>query len=114
MKAIPKSLLSHQASVYRETETGQWGGGNLELMGNLVRIRIEPSSRVVRDKNDREMQLSAVLFVDCKNSLNTAGTLEEDLILDFQGTRYRIVSVEPLYDEKRLHHYEIGMVRYAG
>ena len=39
--------------------------------------------------------------------------MKEDLIVDFQGQKHRIVSVEPLYDENKLHHYEIGMVRYA-
>lgn len=114
MKAIPKKLLIHAATVYQETKTGSgWNGTTLELTGQLTHVRIEPSSRVVRDKNNREQQLAATLFFDCRNSQNTAGDLKEDLIVDFQGQKHRIVSVEPLYDENKLHHYEIGMVRYA-
>ena len=114
MKAIPKKLLIHSAAVYQETKTGAgWNGKELELTGQFTHIRIEPSSQVIRDKNNREQQLSATIFFDCKNSQSTAGDPKEDLILDFQGDKYRIVSVEPLYDGKRLHHYEIGMVRYA-
>ena len=115
MMAIPKKLLIHSAAVYQEAKTGSgWNGATMKLIGQLTHVRIEPSSRVVRDKNNREQQLAATLFFDCKNSQNTAGALKEDLIVDFQGQKHRIVSVEPLYDENKLHHYEIGMVRYAG
>ena len=113
MRAIPKKLLIHTAAVYQETKTGSgWNGATLERIGQLMHVRIEPSSRVVRDKNNREQQLAATLFFDCRNSQNTAGDLKEDLIVDFQGQKHRIVSVEPLYDGRKLHHYEIGMVRY--
>ena len=115
MRAIPKKLLIHAATVYQESKTGSgWSGTALELIGQLTHVRIEPSSRVVRDKNNREIQLAATLFYDCKNSQSTAGDLKEDLIIDFQGSMHRIVSVDPLYDARQLHHYEIGMVRYAG
>ena len=114
MRAIPKKLLIHTAAVYQDTKTGSgWNGATLERIGQLMHVRIEPSSRVVRDKNNREQQLAATLFFDCRNSQNTAGDLKEDLIVDFQGQKHRIVSVEPLCDENKLHHYEIGMVRYA-
>lgn len=115
MMAIPKKLLIHSAAVYQEAKTGSgWNGATMKLIGQLTHVRIEPSSRVVRDKNNREQQLAATLFFDCKNSRNTANELQEDLIADFGGDKYRIVSVEPLYDRRRLHHYELGMVRYAG
>lgn len=115
MRAIPKKLLIHSADVYQEAKMGSgWDGAALEMAGRLSHVRIEPSSRIVRDKNNREQQLAATLFFDCKNSSSTAGDLKEDLIVDFQRQKHRIVSVEPLYDGRKLHHYEIGMVRYAG
>ena len=115
MRAIPKKLLIHEATVYQEAKTGSgWDGTTLEMIGRLSHVRIEPSSRIVRDKNNREQQLAATLFFDCKNSQNTVRDLKEDLVVDFQGQKHRIVSVEPLYDGRKLHHYEIGMVRYAG
>lgn len=114
MKPIPKKLLIHSADVYEETKDGKgWDGTELKQIGTLSTIRIEPSSKIVRDKNNLEIQLAATLFFDCKHSRNTSGKLEEDLIIDFQGLKHRIVSIEPLYDERKLHHYEIGMVRYA-
>lgn len=114
MMAIPRGMLIHSMDVYREEKSSDWSGKRLTLLGGLYHVRVEPSSRVVRDKNNKEIQLAATLFFDCKNSRNTANELQEDLIADFGGDKYRIVSVEPLYDRRRLHHYELGMVRYAG
>lgn len=115
MRAIPKKLLTHSADVYQESKTGSgWDGAALEMIGRLAHVHMEPSSKVVRDKNNCEQQLAATLFFDCRNSQSTAGELKEDLIVDFQGQKHRVVSVEPLYDGRKLHHYEIGMVRYAG
>lgn len=113
MRAILKSLLIHSAEVYREGKTKDWDGKKLESVGKLSYIRIEPSSRVVRDKNNMEIQLAATLFYCCRNSQNTSGELREDQVLDFQNDKYRIVFVEPLYDGRKLHHYEVGLVRYA-
>ena len=113
MRPIPKHMLIHSAEISKEV-SGDWGTSGLERLGTLTRIRIESSSKVVRDKNNKELQLAATLFFDCKNSKGNAGLLKEDHIVDFQGDKYRIVAVEPLTDRRKLHHYEAGMVKYAG
>ena len=113
MRAIPKKLLIHDAVLKREKKN-EWGTGELETVTELSRIRIEPSSRIVRDKNNVEYQLAATLFFDCKNSCPSDQEFREDDIIDFHGSMHRIISVEPLYDERKLHHYEMGMIRYAG
>lgn len=113
MRAIPKKLLIHDAVLKREKKN-EWGSGALETVTELSRIRIEPSSRITRDKNNVEYQLAAILFFDCKNSQPMNQKFREDGIIDFHGSLYRIISVEPLYDERKLHHYEMGMIRYAG
>ncbi len=113
MRAIPKKLLIHDAVLKREKKS-EWGSGALETVTELSRIRIEPSSRITRDKNNVEYQLTAILFFDCKNSWPSNQEFREDDIIDFHGSLHRIISVEPLYDERKLHHYEMGMIRYAG
>ena len=55
MLAIPKKLLIHTAAVYQETKTGSgWNGATLERIGQLMHVRIEPSSRVDRKTSCRE------------------------------------------------------------
>lgn len=112
MKPIPKALLIHDGELQKAIP-GEWDSAGLEHIEDLKKIRIEPSSRIVRDKNNAEIQLAAVMFFDCKNSRPSGQVFEEDQIFDFSGQKHRIVSIEPLYDGKKLHHYEIGMVRYA-
>lgn len=113
MRAIPKSLLIHHASLLQEIP-GKWGSEGLQRKAELEHIRIETSSKIVRDKNNAEQQLSAMLFFDCRNSSPRDLQFQEDQIVDFHGVKHRIVSIEPMYDNRKLHHYEIGMVRYAG
>lgn len=112
IKSIPKKLLIHSGELLKAVP-GDWGSSGLEHLADLDRIRVEPSSKVVRDKNNAEIQLAALMFYDCKNSKPTGQIFEEDQIFDFNGQKHRIVSVEPLYDGRKFHHYEIGMVRYA-
>lgn len=113
MRSIPKALLIHSVIHAKTEESDQWGGERLKGQQELRYVRVEPSSRVIRDKNNAEVQLAATLFFDCKNSRPAGTVFLEDQVIDFQGQKYRIVSVEPLTDRRKLHHYEIGMVKYA-
>lgn len=97
----------------READADRWGVAEQTESRELKYVRIEPSSRIVRDKNNAEIQLVATLFYDCKNSRPRGVQFTEDDIIIFNGQKHRIVSVEPLYDERRRHHYEMGLVKYA-
>lgn len=67
----------------------------------------------IRDKNNAEVQLAATLFYDCRNSRPSDVSFEVDQVVDFNGQKHQIKTVETLYDNLKLHHYEIGMVRYG-
>lgn len=113
MRPIPKVLLIHTVTQAKVKGNEGWGDESLTDQQELRYVRVEPSSRVIRDKNNAEVQLAATLFFDCKNSRPVGTAFSEDQVIDFQGQKYRIVSVEPLTDRRKLHHYEIGMVKYA-
>lgn len=36
---------------------------------------------------------------------------ETDDLIEFNGVMHRVKVVEPQYDNKRLHHYEMGLVK---
>ena len=76
-------------------------------------VRIEPSSKVIKDKNNNEIQLAATFFFDCKNSKPKNILFEEGDIVVFNNQKHKIQLIEPLFDKKKLHHYEIGLVRQA-
>lgn len=113
MKPISKKLLIHTVTLYKKISTDKWGSEKLDTGQTLSNIRIEPSKQIIRDKNNAEVQLAATLFYDCRNSRPSDVSFEVDQIVDFNGQKHQIKTVEPLYDNSKLHHYEIGMVRYG-
>ena len=113
MKPIPKRLLIHTATLYQRVNVDKWGKGELNGGQAMSNIRIEPSKQIIRDKNNAEVQLAATLFYDCRNSRPLNMTFVVDQIVDFNGMKHQIKVVEPLYDNSKLHHYEIGMVKYG-
>lgn len=112
MKAIPKQLLIHEITL-KTAEKDRWGKEILKEGQAVTRVRVEPSSKIIRDKNNAEIQLCAVLIYDCKNSRPKGLVFREDDLVFFNGQKHKIQTVEPLYDEKKLHHYEMGLIRNA-
>ena len=113
MHPIPKKLLIHTVTRARTTDNDRWDEGSLTDQQELKYVRMEPSSKVVRDKNNAEIQLVATLFYDCKNSRPRDIKFAVDDIILFNGQRHAIQIVEPLYDGGRLHHYELGLIKHA-
>ena len=56
VKPIPKTILIHRATL-REKIKDSWDTESPKKVGELERIRIEPSNKVIRDKNNEELQL---------------------------------------------------------
>lgn len=113
MRVIPKKLLIHDATLHRVSENDRWGKAQMDEGTHLTSIRMEPSSSIVRDKNNAEIQLAATLFFDCRNSRPRGMEFSVDDIIVFNGQKHQVKLVEPLYDRKRLHHYELGLIAYA-
>lgn len=111
IKAIPKKLLIHEVTHSQSKKTDRWGTSETENEQTLKRVRMEPSGKIVRDKNNAEIQLSATLFYDCRNSTPRTVIFAIDDIISFNGEKHKVKVVEPLYDGKKLHHYELGLVK---
>ena len=113
MRPIPKKLLIHDAMLHRKTGADRWGKEALDEGVALSYVRLEPSSRIVRSKNGAEVQLAAILFYDCQNSRPSGIVFREDDIVLFNGQKHKVQTVEPLYDGRKLHHYEMGLISHA-
>lgn len=111
MRAIPKSLLIHSVEFREKLEEDRWGQSTVSFEQTLSCVRFEPSSKIVRTTNNSEVQLSAILIYDCTNSRPKNFEFKLDNIISFNNQKYRVVFIEPLYDNKKLHHYEIGLVK---
>lgn len=113
MKPIPKKLLIHTVQLRAVNDKNAWGNETLGDPIELKNVRLEPSTKYVKDKDHNEIQLAAMLFFDIHNSRPHGQIFNDGQVLVFNGERYRIQLVEPLYDGRRLHHYELGLIRDA-
>lgn len=120
MRPMPKKMLIHCAVLVTEYAPDLWGNASELNAVPLDRVRIEGSHRTVMTKDRQQITLSAVLFFDCTNSSSPIPFLLEgethdskivkNQFVEWNGKRYAVQSVEPLYDEKKIHHYEVGLV----
>lgn len=114
MMPIPKSLLMHEVTLHKlQDGKNRWDENKLDAGKKLSSVRMEPSSKIVRDKNNAEVQLAATLFYDCKNSKPRGVVFKVDDVIIFNDEKHKIQVVEPLYDNRKLHHYELGLIKYA-
>lgn len=97
----------------RKGKADRWGNETPGTAQELRYVRMEPTTKVVRDKNSAEIQLAATLFYDCRNSRPHGVTFAVGDIITFNGQKHQVKIVEPLYDGERLHHYELGLIAYA-
>lgn len=113
MKPIPKSMLIHSVALQKSVAEDRWGKTERISGKQLENVRIEPSTKIIRDKNNAEIQLSATLFYDCKNSRPKGVIFSVDDLIIFNGEKHKVKTVDSLYDRKKLHHYEAGLIKGA-
>lgn len=111
IKAIPKELLIHKVTHSQNVNKDRWGKSKTVKEQTLERVRMEPTNKIIRDKNNAEIQLAAIMFYDCRNSIPRGVIFAVDDIISFNGEKYRVQTTDPLYDRKKLHHYELELVK---
>lgn len=109
MIPIPKRLLIHSCTLKTPLGEDDYGKVTYSEPVLLERVRIEPSSAVITDKQNRQRQLSALILYDCRNSKGLTEFKTEDVI-EFEGVFYTVGRIDSLYDGKKLHHYEVGLI----
>lgn len=107
MKPIPRSLLIHSAVLYEPREN-PWQEQELVELAKLTHVRVEPASKMIITSDNRSVTLSATLFYDCRNSAPEV-EFKPGYIVEFGGRKYRVETVEVLYDRQKLHHLEVGL-----
>ena len=109
MRPIPFRLLIHSATLRHLTGTDEFQHPTC-IDTELSRIRIDPSTRTLKTKDNTARTYNAVCFFDCTRSRPRGAVFYLGDRLVFDGTEYEIGSIERLYDGRRLHHYEIGLM----
>ena len=110
MRPIPRSLLIHTATL-EEAERDAYGDATYTTLATLSMVRVEPVTRQVLTGTDTQTQLTLLLMVDAKNSSPQAENLRiaTGQHVTWGGMRYRVETVERLFDGRRLHHMEVGL-----
>lgn len=108
MKPIPKHLLIHTAALQQPGSKNAWGDSSSDKQ-ELTFIRIDPCSKLISDKTQRQVQASVVLFFDCRNSRPKGTVFAEEQTVLWNDREYTVRSIEPLYDGRKLHHWEVTL-----
>lgn len=108
VKPIPRRLLIHTATL-SDVTLSAFQAESLRTVAVLQHVRIETSEKLVITKDNRQINLAAILFFDCRNSKPSSVQFSVGQRITFAGAVYRIETVEPVYDDARLHHYELGL-----
>ena len=95
-------------ALYDVTEN-KWQDTELTEIAALTHIRIEPATKLVTDKQNRQITISATLFYDCRNSRPLDVQFAQGQKLQSGGIEYTVETIEMLYDEGKLHHLEVGL-----
>lgn len=106
--AIPAHLLIHSATL-NDVIKDEWGLVQDKLVSELVRVRFEPSTRLVKDANGEDIQCTALLFVDMVNSYPANLVISVGQSIVWDGQRYIVQDIHRLYDEIKLHHLEVDL-----
>lgn len=109
-KAIPRRILIDTAVLKTNEVKDDYGKIISEDPINLTYIRVDETAKLKQSKTDQEEQLTAIVFYDCRNSRPLNVTFVKDQTLVYNGSERRIVTIEPIKDDSRLHHYEIGVI----
>lgn len=110
VRSIPRPLLMHSIiQYYGDIVQDDWGNDTHARSRAISRVRVEPTTEYQRSMDNRERKVKALLFYDCRNSMPQGVAFEVGDTVTFEGDDYEIVEVKRLYDNRRLHHLEVGI-----
>lgn len=105
---IPRAILCHRAELYNVVKD-RYRQDRDVLSARLRYIRIDADLTRRSDKDNTTHSASMVLFFDCRNSLPAKADFRPGQAVHWNGARYIVQEVEPVYDDQALHHYEVKL-----
>lgn len=119
MQSIPAQILIHSGTMTIYYAADKWNNTRTATTAPISHVRIEPYRREKHDRDQQEVTLTAMLFFDCKNSAcelpfvlpgdaYNGGKVKQQTISAL-GRVFVVKTVEPIYDDQALHHFEVGL-----
>lgn len=114
-RPIQKRLLIHSGVLVTGGTNDIWQKTAATVNVDLKKIRFDNTDKIVKSPTNIERQLTAIMFFDIVNSEPKGQTFVKNQIIKFQTNflplaERRIETIEEVYDGKKLHHYEIGVI----
>ena len=108
MKPIPRSLLPHTATLMVPGGTEVWQQP-IYAHRQLLRVRVEPSDKMIAGSDNTQQQLVCTLFFDAQNSAPKGTEFSVGQKIVWNGREMTVMRADRLYDGQRLHHWEVGL-----
>lgn len=121
LRPIPSRILKHTVTLQvcesvDINQTPTW-----EPIITLSNVCMQPSNETKKSKDNTEVVLRGVCFVDARRSTPAGIDLDElqiqseangsPMTLLFNGSQYTVLTVDTLYDDTGIyHHTELGLV----
>lgn len=120
LQPIPSRILKHTVTLQHCTGVDMWQAPTWDQT-TLSRVCMQPSNETKKAKDNTEVVLRGVCFVDARRSSPAGIDLDAlqkqsesngwPMTLLFDGNQYTILTVDTLYDDTGiLHHTELGLV----
>lgn len=104
---IRLSLLSHAVS-YKRLNTDDGWDKTFDEPVEIKRVRVQMTKKLVQTESGYKWHGIATLFHDTKYSTPVEFVRGSKIIFD--GQEMTIQDISSYYDDKRLHHLEIGLI----
>jgi predicted nicotinamide N-methyase len=119
MQPIPSQILKDSIVIKNPTGVDAWNNTTYETL-NQSRVHIQGANRIMKNKDNSEVQLSSTLFVDKRLSTPfidwaamqiAAEQTGHEIMVEAHGHEYTVLKVDDVPDPHgMLHHYEIGLI----
>lgn len=120
LRPIPSRILKHTVTLQICTGVDMWQAPTWSQT-TLGRVCMQPSNETKKSKDNTEVVLAGICFVDARRSTPAGIDLDalqiesekngQPMTLIFGGSTYTVLTVDTLYDDTgTMHHTELGVV----
>ena len=121
LSPIPSRILKHSITLQVCSEIDTFQNPSWNPVITLSKVCMQPSNETKKTKDNTEVVLRGVCFVDARRSIPAGIDLDalqiqseangKPMTLLFNGSQYTVLTVDTLYDDTGVyHHTELGLV----
>ena len=120
LKPIPSRILRHTVTLHVPLTVDAWENVLTQTDYTVKRVCVQPTHNTQMTRDNTEVSLNAVLFVDKRISAppldwealqDSALSVGTAMTVTYGGRLYTVMHIDALVDDNgNLHHYEVGLL----